>query len=279
MIIVSTNELLEPQYPDMKNQILLDSGCSYHLIRDQNELEKFVGNDDKDSLGLGEIHLGNGVTVPISGYGNKFPFGRMLVVPTLLYKMILSAGLLVAHDCKLEFSDTKARLINKQGYLLLTAVRQSNHLYYINKVGKGFKDTFNTETPLPNLLIPIYCSVLSSSLKKHNNNSFTLANSSSTSSSVIPQQIDTGSRTTTSNNVDTRQQSLLKRINNTQFNPMKSFRKPGLTTLPDPLGLMEAFLEVDWPDNLYSNMQIHGYRWYHVPPYLYLHIYHTDEIE
>ena len=177
MIIVSNNESLEPQYPDMINQILLDSGCSYHLIRDQNDVQNFVGNDDKDSLGLGVIHLGNGVTVSISGYGNRFPFGRMLVVPNLLYKIILSAGLLVAHDCKLEFSDTKARLINKQGYLLLTAVRQSNHLYYVNKVGKGFKDTFNTETPLPNLLIPIYCLVLSSGMGNNNN-------SSSTSSSI-----------------------------------------------------------------------------------------------
>jgi hypothetical protein len=42
---------------------------------------------------------------------------------------------------------------------------------------------------------------------------------------------------------------------------------------------MEAFLAVDWHDDLYSNIQIHGYPWYHVPPYLRLHIYHTDEIE
>jgi len=131
-------------------------------IRDKTEVETFVENDNKDSLGLGVIYLGNGVSVPISCYGNKYPFGRMLVVPGLLYKIKLSAGLLVSHDCKLEFSDTKARLINKQGLLILSAVRQSNHLYYVSKVSKGFKDIFNTETPLSNLLIPIYCSALSS---------------------------------------------------------------------------------------------------------------------
>jgi len=144
-------------------------------IRDKTEVETFVENDNKDSLGLGVIYLGNGVSVPISCYGNKYPFGRMLVVPGLLYKIKLSAGLLVSHDCKLEFSDTKARLI-------LSAVRQNNHLHYVSKVSKEFKDIFNTETLLPKLLITIYCSVLSS---RSNN----CDNRSSTLSSTIQQQI------------------------------------------------------------------------------------------
>jgi len=84
MMIVVDKENLESHYPEIENQILLDSECSHHLIWSQNDLENFVANDDKYSLGLGSICLGNGVYAPISGYDNKFPFGRMLVVPGLL---------------------------------------------------------------------------------------------------------------------------------------------------------------------------------------------------
>jgi len=68
-------------------------------------------------------------------------------------------------------------------------------------------------------------------------------------------------------------------MNTIRFNPIQTFRLPGITTQPDPLGLMDAFLKVEWHDDLYSNMKIRGYQWYQVPPYLRLHIYHTDEIE
>jgi len=60
---------------------------------------------------------------------------------------------------------------------------------------------------------------------------------------------------------------------------MQVFHRSGLTTLPDPLGLMETFLEVEWHNDLYSNMHIHGYPWYQPPPYLRLHLYHTNKIE
>jgi len=49
MIIVSNHENLESQYTDIENQILLDRGCSYHLIRSQKEVKNFVANNDKDS--------------------------------------------------------------------------------------------------------------------------------------------------------------------------------------------------------------------------------------
>jgi len=92
-------------------------------------------------------------------------------------------------------------------------------------------------------------------------------------------QIYTSSETSTSSNVNEQQRIFLERVNTIRFNPMQVFRRPGLSTLPDPLGLMEKFLEVEWHNDLYSNMHIHGYPWYQLPPYLRLHLYLTNEIE
>jgi len=104
-----------------------------------------------------------------------------------------------------------------------------------------------------------------------------------TTSPTIPpttqRQIYTSSATSTSSNVNAQQRIFLGRINTIRFNPMQNFRRPGLSTLPDPLGLMKTFVEVEWHNDVYSNMHIHGYPWYQLPPYLRLHLYHTNEIE
>jgi len=63
----------------------------------------------------------------------------MLVVPGLVYKIILSAGLLGSNNCKLEFTGVDARLISKQGENLLLEIRQNNYLYYVSIISKAFK--------------------------------------------------------------------------------------------------------------------------------------------
>jgi len=176
-------------------------------------VEIFIANDDKDSLKLGSKCLGNGVHVPISGYGNRYLFGRMLVVPGILYKIILSAGLLVSHECKLEFNDNNARLVSKQGSNILFVVRQSDHLYYVSKVSKAFIDIFTTQKPLPTLLIPVYCLVMTIKVSR----------SDTSSTSTIQRQIYTSNGNTIPTNTNARQRTILKRVNETRFNQLQNF--------------------------------------------------------
>jgi len=127
-----------------------------------------------------------------------------------------------------------------------------------------FNKNFNsTQLLLPNVKIPAQCYVHRTDLINENietqaksTNRANNRNTNSTSFSTIQQQTVTESGTTTLSNVNARQQTLLKRMNTIQFNPMKTFRLPRITTLPDPLGLMDAFLKVEWHDNLYSKCHL-----------------------
>jgi len=73
---------------------LLDSGCNYHLTNSHLELTDYIANDDKGSLKLGYVKLGNNSNISITGYSNKKPFGRILVAPLLIPKFVISVGLL-----------------------------------------------------------------------------------------------------------------------------------------------------------------------------------------
>jgi len=90
------------EHPSINTQIILDSGCLFHLINTHEDIENFIQNDDKDNLGLGSVHFGIGTLASITGYGNKTPLGRMLVVPQLIPHMILSVGALASQGCKIE---------------------------------------------------------------------------------------------------------------------------------------------------------------------------------
>ena len=73
----------------MKSIILLDSGSTHHMTRSASTLKDFVacGSD-----AMGNVNLGNGHTVTIIGYGNRYPLGNILVVPDLIVDTIISWG-------------------------------------------------------------------------------------------------------------------------------------------------------------------------------------------
>ena len=114
--------------------MLLDSGSNYHLTNTHLELTDYIANDDKDSLKLGYVKLGNNSNIPITGYGNKKPFGRMLVVPSLIPKYVISVGLLAKSMYTVEFTGTDAKVKATNGHIVMNAVCSSNNMYWIQNV-------------------------------------------------------------------------------------------------------------------------------------------------
>jgi len=74
MVIVSEKDNVSEEHSNINTQIILDSGCSFHLINTHEDVEHFIRNDEKDSLGLGVVHFGIDTRASIAGYGDKFPF-------------------------------------------------------------------------------------------------------------------------------------------------------------------------------------------------------------
>jgi len=68
---------------EMLMSMLLASECNHHLTNTHLRLTDYTANDDKDSLNLGNVKLGNNSNIFITGYGNKNPFSRKLVVLSL----------------------------------------------------------------------------------------------------------------------------------------------------------------------------------------------------
>jgi len=68
--------------------LIFDSGCTHHMVFNSSLLAKITFNDRIDILNLGSVRLGNGSSLPIIGYGDMWPFRKVLLVPGLHYNCI-----------------------------------------------------------------------------------------------------------------------------------------------------------------------------------------------
>jgi len=78
------------------HDFLLDSGCTHHMVWNPHLFTKFIGNDENDIMGLGNVFVGHGFPLPIRGYGDIWPFGRVLYAPGITAN-ILSCKMLCDH--------------------------------------------------------------------------------------------------------------------------------------------------------------------------------------
>jgi len=74
-----------------------------HLLRN------VVYNDNEDSLNLGNVQIGNGNKLSIRGYGTVWPFGKVLLVPALIYNLI-SVRMLTAQGFSIYFINIMAKM-------------------------------------------------------------------------------------------------------------------------------------------------------------------------
>jgi hypothetical protein len=84
---------------------IIDSGSSHHLTADAANVKNFLPNDNSDILNLGTLRVGSGERTEISGYGTKLYLGKVLVVPALVVKYIISVGLLGGAGYKTTFGN------------------------------------------------------------------------------------------------------------------------------------------------------------------------------
>jgi len=87
--------------------LILDSGCTHHMVCNSLLLKNIIYNDRIDSLNLGSVRLGNGTSTPITGYGDLWPFRKVLFVPGLQHNYI-SCRMLAHHGFSLYFIDDTA---------------------------------------------------------------------------------------------------------------------------------------------------------------------------
>jgi len=139
--------------------MLLDSGCNYHLTNSHLELTDYIANDDKDSLKLGYVKLGNNSNIPITGYGNKKPFGRILVVPSLIPKYVISVGLLAKSRYTVEFTGTEAKVKATNEHIVMNALCSFKNMYWIQHVNRQRP----LEVPnLPSIDTPVHLYMMNS---------------------------------------------------------------------------------------------------------------------
>ena len=84
--------------------LILDSDCTHHMVTNLDLLTNIVLNDHQDSLHLGQVIVGNQALLPILGYGDIWPLGRVLYVPGLVSNLI-SARRLTTQGFSVDFID------------------------------------------------------------------------------------------------------------------------------------------------------------------------------
>jgi len=67
-----------------ETDLILDSVCTHHMVPNLGLLTIIVLNDPQDSLRLGQVIVGNQTLLPILGYGDIWPLGRVLYIPGLV---------------------------------------------------------------------------------------------------------------------------------------------------------------------------------------------------
>jgi hypothetical protein len=65
------------------HDLIFDSGCTHHMVFNFSLLTNVTYNDRIDTLNLGAVRMGNGSSLPATGYGDMWPFRKVLLVPGL----------------------------------------------------------------------------------------------------------------------------------------------------------------------------------------------------
>jgi hypothetical protein len=95
-----------PLYHDF----LLDSGCTHHMVWNPHLFTNLIGNNDADHLGLGNVIVGHGPSLPIRGYGDIWPFGRVLYVPGITANILSCKMLCDHHGYSISFINNTATI-------------------------------------------------------------------------------------------------------------------------------------------------------------------------
>ena len=90
-------------------ELILDSGCTHHMVTNLDLLTDVVLNDKKDTLNLGQVHLGYGAKPNILGYGTLWPLGKVLYVPGIRQNLI-SVRMLTMHGFSISFINDTAKV-------------------------------------------------------------------------------------------------------------------------------------------------------------------------
>jgi len=94
--------------PNRKTDLILDSGCTHNMVTYLDLLNNIVLNYLKDSINLGKEIVGNQALVPILGYGDIWPLGRVLYVSGLV-SYLISVRRLRSQGFFVDFIDDSAK--------------------------------------------------------------------------------------------------------------------------------------------------------------------------
>jgi len=167
VIIVNTDATRTLSEVFESDIILVDTGCSHHMANHPSYVRDFKENNAQLSPSLGTVVMGNGSTAVISGYGTKWPFGRVLIVPTLSCKVILSVGMLESLGYSFVFEGGGFNMVNNRSESIIYGTRTDRNLYRVTKIirdREAWHDTSNTS--LPSVSAPAQCNVTINSSPK-----------------------------------------------------------------------------------------------------------------
>jgi hypothetical protein len=91
-----------------------------------------IGNNDADHLGLGNVIVGHGPSLPIRGYGDIWPFGRVLYVPGITANILLCKMLCDHHRYSISFINNTATITDWCSMQnIMTATLSSEGMYKV----------------------------------------------------------------------------------------------------------------------------------------------------
>jgi len=92
-----------------ETDLILDSGCTYHMITNLDVLTNIVLNDHQYKLNLEQVIVGNQAQLQILGYGVIWPLGGVLYVSGLVSNLI-SVRRFTAQGFSVDFIDDNAKV-------------------------------------------------------------------------------------------------------------------------------------------------------------------------
>jgi len=85
--------------------------------------------------------------------------GRVLIVPDLVVKYVISVGELESNGCEVTFTKRKVRVYGEHGIAMMSGYRNENNLYVIDKITRTRSTTPVKTSSLPYANNPATCLV------------------------------------------------------------------------------------------------------------------------